>query len=126
MLIYPQPSVVKLQVVTLAAKLFVLCPVDQTLGLLNQYIFLLARYDANYDVRDRARMLSSLLSGINSSIPVTSSIDTPAEREGVVLRREQVRMVLFEGKAGIIDAEPVVTGTPPPQHHQPLSSDIFT
>ncbi|PBK79829.1 hypothetical protein ARMGADRAFT_1021326 [Armillaria gallica] len=104
-----EASVVKLQVVTLAAKLFVLCPVDQTLGLLNQYIFLLARYDANYDVRDRARMLSSLLSGINSSIPVTNSIDTPAEREGVVLRREQVRMVLFEGKAGIIDAEPVVT-----------------
>lgn len=105
-----EASVVKLQVVTLAAKLFVLCPVDRTLGLLNQYTFLLARYDTNYDVRDRARMLSTLLSGIDASVPVTNDIDTPAEREGVVLRREQVRMVLFEGKAGIIDAEPVMTG----------------
>ncbi|KAG7450937.1 uncharacterized protein BT62DRAFT_984252 [Guyanagaster necrorhizus] len=102
-----EESVVKLQVVTLAAKLFVLCPVDRTLGLLNQYIFLLARYDTNYDVRDRARILSSLLSGIDSSIPVTNA-DAPSEREGVVLRREQVKMVLFEGKAGVIDVDPVV------------------
>ncbi|KAK0245392.1 armadillo-type protein [Armillaria nabsnona] len=103
-----EASVVKLQVITLAAKLFVLCPVDQILGRLNQYIFLLARYDTNYDVHNRARMLSSLLSGINSSIPVTNSIDTPAEHEGV-LRREQVRMVLFKEKAGIIDSESVVS-----------------
>ncbi|SJL11828.1 uncharacterized protein ARMOST_15239 [Armillaria ostoyae] len=37
-----EASVVKLQVITLAAKLFVLRPVDRTLGFLNQYIPLLA------------------------------------------------------------------------------------
>ncbi|KAK0495242.1 hypothetical protein EDD18DRAFT_1354456 [Armillaria luteobubalina] len=74
-----------------------------------QYIFLLARYDTNYDVHDRARMLSTLLSGIHASIPVTNGIDTPAEREGVILQHEQVRMVLFKGKAGITDVKPFMT-----------------
>lgn len=92
----------KLQIVTLAAKLFVLCPTHRTLGLLARYVFSLARYDVNYDVRDRARMLNSLLSGLS---PILGSDETQEDMGGVVLRREQVRLVLFEGKAAIVEDE---------------------
>ncbi|KIM84396.1 hypothetical protein PILCRDRAFT_818757 [Piloderma croceum F 1598] len=88
---------VKLQICTLAAKLLVLSPTSQPLRLLSRYVFSLARYDANYDVRDRTRMLVSLLAGL------APTLDEDGERGGVVLRREQVRRVLFEGKAGIIE-----------------------
>ncbi|KIK59725.1 hypothetical protein GYMLUDRAFT_44158 [Collybiopsis luxurians FD-317 M1] len=90
---------VKLQIITLAAKLLVLNPGDQTLGLLNQYVFSLGRYDLNYDVRDRARMLSALLIGVDPNILVAE------ERGGVVLRSEQVKVVLFNGKAGVTDSD---------------------
>ncbi|TFK40175.1 adaptin N terminal region-domain-containing protein [Crucibulum laeve] len=99
-----EASLVKLQIITLAAKLLVLCPVDRTLGLLTRYVFSLARYDLNYDVRDRAKMLSSLLAGVSPS--GLANGEEPEERGGVVLRREQVRLVLFEGKSGIVDDEP--------------------
>ncbi|KAF9065321.1 adaptin N terminal region-domain-containing protein [Rhodocollybia butyracea] len=93
---------VKLQIITLAAKLLVLNPTDQTLILLNRYVFLLARYDSNYDVRDRARVLSSLLLGVAPSILASYDEIIPAEeRGGVVLRNEQVKVVLFNGKANI-------------------------
>ncbi|KIK25074.1 hypothetical protein PISMIDRAFT_643263 [Pisolithus microcarpus 441] len=96
-----EKSVVKMQIVTLAAKLFVLCPTDHTLELLCRYVFSLGKYDLSYEVRDRTRMLTSLLSSVLPSIdgaqPETSI------GEGVVLRREQVKKVLFEGKAGTAD-----------------------
>lgn len=58
----------------------------------------LARYDMNFDVRDRARMLGALLVG---AIPGLHEDDEEQESQGgVVLRREQVRLVLFEGKMG--------------------------
>ncbi|KAF8871773.1 armadillo-type protein [Infundibulicybe gibba] len=94
-------STVKLQIITLAAKLFVLCPSDPTLTRLNKYVFSLARYDLNYDVRDRARLLASLLDGIAPGSIYTN--ENPEDRGGVVLRREQVKLVLFEGKAGIVE-----------------------
>ena len=88
----------KLQIITLAAKLLVLCPADRTLVLLNRYVLSLARYDMNFDVRDRARMLGALLVG---AIPGLHEDDEELESQGgVVLRREQVRLVLFEGKMG--------------------------
>ncbi|KZT06124.1 uncharacterized protein LAESUDRAFT_813041 [Laetiporus sulphureus 93-53] len=90
---------VKLQILTLVAKLLVLSPTDRTLDLLSRYVFSLARYDLNFDVRDRARMLSSLLSGVNAAVAHDGeSYEDPG---GVTLRREQVRMVLFEGKLGL-------------------------
>ena len=64
----------------------------------------LARYDLNFDVRDRARMIGSLLLGV-----VNNLLEDDEEREdqgGVVLRREQVKLVLFDGKLG-----------PPPDSH---------
>ncbi|KAI5985981.1 adaptin N terminal region-domain-containing protein, partial [Pisolithus albus] len=96
-----EKSVVKMQIVTLAAKLFVLCPTDHTLELLCRYVFSLGKYDLSYEVRDRTRMLTSLLSC------VLPSIDGPQPETsiggGVVLRREQIKKVLFEGKAGTAD-----------------------
>lgn len=92
---------VKLQAINLAAKLFVLSPSDHTLGLLSRYVFSLARYDTNYDVRDRARMLTSLLSGITPT-PLVNGAKSE-DRGGVVLRREQVRLVLMDGKSGIAE-----------------------
>jgi AP-3 complex subunit beta len=85
---------VKLQAITLAAKLLVLSPSHATLTQLGKYVFALARYDRNYDVRDRGRMLQQLLAGV---VPDIGAADTK-EVGGVVLRRAQVRIVLFEGK----------------------------
>ncbi|KAA3672577.1 AP-3 complex subunit beta [Paragonimus westermani] len=54
-----QEPVVKLQVLNLAAKLCIVNP-RQT-QLLTQYVFNLARYDLNYDIRDRSRLLRALI-----------------------------------------------------------------
>lgn len=86
---------------TLASKLLVLSPEDRTLKLLARYVLNLARYDQNYDVRDRARMMASLLSGV---IPQVANGTDAEERGGVVLRSEQVKMVLFDGKSNVADA----------------------
>lgn len=96
-----ESPLVKLQVLTLAAKLLVLSPHHQTLTLLARYVFSLARYDSNYDVRDRGRMLASLLVGSGAQIDGIQGED----RGGVILRREQVKLVLFEGKSGSMDDE---------------------
>ncbi|KAJ3811520.1 adaptin N terminal region-domain-containing protein [Lentinula aff. lateritia] len=104
---FPKENVlVKLQIITLAAKLLVLDPAEQTLGLIAQYVFSLARYDLNYDVRDRARVLSSLLAGVGSPVLTPDDGITPfEERGGVVLRSEQVKVVLFNGKTNVTDDE---------------------
>lgn len=98
---------------TLAAKLQVLCTTDHhVLALLTGYVFSLARYDTNFDVRDRARMLSALLVGVsphlqhaygNSDNAESWDAVPEADRGGVILRREQVKLVLFEGKLGVQD-----------------------
>ena len=92
--IFAKTVPVKLQAVTLAAKLVVLSPAHDTLTRLAKYVFALARYDRNYDVRDRGRMLQQLLAGV---VPGIGAADAK-EVGGVVLRRAQVRVVLFEGK----------------------------
>ncbi|KAK5639081.1 hypothetical protein RI129_011573 [Pyrocoelia pectoralis] len=48
-------DIVKLQVLNLAVKLYLKNPSET--GMLCQYVFSLARYDQNYDIRDRARLL---------------------------------------------------------------------
>ena len=55
----PQDDAVKLQTVNLAAKLCIANP-KQT-KLLCQYVLSLAKYDQNYDIRDRARFLRQLV-----------------------------------------------------------------
>ncbi|XP_049826846.1 AP-3 complex subunit beta-2 [Aethina tumida] len=52
-------DIVKLQVMNLAVKLSITNP-EQTM-LLSQYILNLARYDQNYDIRDRARFLKQFI-----------------------------------------------------------------
>ncbi|KAB7504364.1 AP-3 complex subunit beta-1 [Armadillidium nasatum] len=54
-----ETDLVKLQIVTLATKLYLTNP-KQT-HLLCQYIFNLAKYDASYDIRDRARFIKALI-----------------------------------------------------------------
>lgn len=54
-----EEDIVKLQILNLAAKLFITNP-KQT-KLLGQYVLNLAKYDQSYDVRDRARFLRQLL-----------------------------------------------------------------
>ncbi|KDQ53109.1 hypothetical protein JAAARDRAFT_137465 [Jaapia argillacea MUCL 33604] len=101
-----EDSIVKLQIITLTAKLLVLNPSDRTLTLLARYVFSLARYDLNYDIRDRARMLSSLLGGVlGGSLQGVEGEFEERDRGGVVLRREQVKLVLFEGKAEIVQKD---------------------
>ncbi|XP_055691768.1 AP-3 complex subunit beta-2 [Lutzomyia longipalpis] len=60
---------VKLQILTMSVKLYATNP-EQT-RLLTKYIFELARYDQNYDVRDRARFLKALV-GIDGEPSVLS------------------------------------------------------
>lgn len=45
-------------------------------------------------------MLTSLLSGVS---PGLTDDELQEDQGGVVLRREQVRLVLFEGKADVVE-----------------------
>lgn len=54
-----EEEIVKLQILNLAVKLF-LTNTEQT-KLLCQYVLTLARYDQNYDIRDRSRLLRQIL-----------------------------------------------------------------
>ncbi|XP_023227942.1 AP-3 complex subunit beta-1-like isoform X1 [Centruroides sculpturatus] len=54
-----EEDIVKLQTLNLASKLY-LTNAKQT-KLLTQYVFNLAKYDQNYDIRDRARFLRQLI-----------------------------------------------------------------
>jgi len=77
-------------------------------------VFSLARYDLNYDVRDRARMVTALLAGLAPSRSTNGGEeDVQGERRGVVLRREQVKLVLFEGKERVVDIERNIGGCLP-------------
>nr|XP_019050399.1 AP-3 complex subunit beta [Kwoniella bestiolae CBS 10118]OCF29329.1 AP-3 complex subunit beta [Kwoniella bestiolae CBS 10118] len=101
----------KLQIITLATKLLVLSPSASQLNLMSNYLFSLARYDNDYDVRDRARFLHALLKGVRdekgSATPNGGEDEDGQEEEedrgGVVLRREQVKVVIL-GKREIGDS----------------------
>lgn len=116
-----EASLVKLQTLTLAAKLVLLAPTHRTLLLLAQHVLTLARYDEDWDVRDRARMLRALLIGAVAGVMGNNDDEGIGEnwnkeehsgRPGVVLRREQVTRVLFEGKTGTIEEELVADARP--------------
>lgn len=66
--------------------------------LLGRYALTLARYDQDYDVRDRARLVVLLLVGVVPNVLGEEEHDK-GEDGGVILRKEQVKMVLFEHKA---------------------------
>lgn len=54
-----EDNIVKLQIINLAVKLHVTNPTK--VNLLVQYVLNLAKYDQNYDIRDRARFLRALI-----------------------------------------------------------------
>ncbi|WVF65799.1 hypothetical protein IAT40_000536 [Kwoniella sp. CBS 6097] len=109
----------KLQILTLATKLLVLSPASAQLNLMSNYLFSLARYDGAYDVRDRARFLNALLRGVKDEKKSVSMAengdgnggddqeheevgeqgegdqDQDQDVGGVVLRREQVRVIVL-------------------------------
>lgn len=65
-----EEDAVKLQVLNLAVKLYLTNP--QQTSLLCQYVFTLARYDINYDIRDRARFLKQFIFPNNGKTNVLS------------------------------------------------------
>ncbi|CAE7219719.1 unnamed protein product [Rhizoctonia solani] len=96
----------KLATLTLAAKLLTLSPHSAILQKLTSYVLALARWDTSYDVRDRARWIGGLVRGFlktEESQEGESDEERTEGESGVVLRPEQVRVVLFEGKAGVAD-----------------------
>jgi AP-3 complex subunit beta len=105
-LISGQTMIAKLQILTLATKLLVLAPAESQLLIISQYLSTLARYDAEYDVRDRSRFLHALLRGVRveKDGDVEENGDDEDELGGVVLRREQVRLVML-GKRESADTQ---------------------
>jgi AP-3 complex subunit beta len=105
-----QPNIAKLQILTLATKLLVLSPTTPLLLQLSQYLFTLARYDQDYDIRDRARFLGALQRGIKDE--KASSIENEEDEDvgGVVLRREQVKVVLLAQRHSGEDKSAISTG----------------
>src|SRR5271170_3756231 len=82
------------------------------------YCFNLARFDVDYDVRDRGRILSVLLSDISPMLKeelsgTKSSGKGDTEDEGikrgvVTLRKQQIQMVLMSGKEPAVEeADPI-------------------
>ncbi|KAM7350501.1 adaptor related protein complex 3 subunit ruby isoform 2-T3 [Cochliomyia hominivorax] len=65
-----EEDAVKLQVLNLSVKLYLTNP--QQTSLLCQYVFTLARYDTNYDIRDRARFLKQFIFPSNGKSNVLS------------------------------------------------------
>jgi AP-3 complex subunit beta len=102
-----QTDAPKLATLNLAAKLLTLNPQAGILQKLASYALALARWDASYDVRDRGRWLSGLVRGFlktEDGGEGTEETEAEGDREGgVVLRPEQVRVVLFEGKSSTVD-----------------------
>lgn len=69
-----QHDIVKLQVLNLAIKLYIINPAQT--ALLCQYVFNMARFDQNYDIRDRARLLKYFTQTNDTSklIPLAKTI----------------------------------------------------
>ncbi len=70
-----QPDIVKLQTVNLAAKLCI-ANARQSKPLC-QYVLNLAKYDQNYDIRDRARFLRQLVLPVEVVIIIMYCTDVP-------------------------------------------------
>ncbi|KAL7409699.1 adaptin N terminal region-domain-containing protein [Mrakia frigida] len=96
----------KLSLLTLATKLLSHPTLSspsppRQLVLLSRHLFSLARYDADYDVRDRGRFLRGLARGLlEERDGEEGEDDEGGERGGVVLRGEQIRVVMGGGRVG--------------------------
>ncbi|XP_050533343.1 AP-3 complex subunit beta-1 isoform X2 [Daktulosphaira vitifoliae] len=93
-----EEDIVKLQVMNLAVKLFLTNP-DQT-TLLCQYVLKQAKYDQNYDIRDRSRFLNNILfppeQFINSKLSKQSKNIFLAEKPAPLLQSNFVDREEFQ------------------------------
>lgn len=83
---------VKYQILTLSAKLTCLNPGHETISLLNQYVLNLARYDQNYDIRDRARLLRSL------TLPSTAQTEKLSSTNASNVLSSHLKQILLSDK----------------------------
>lgn len=89
-----EDNITKLQILTLSAKLICLNPDHSILNNLNQYLLNLARYDTDYDVRDRARFLRAL------------TIPNQQEKAGLNQIKHHLKDILLSNKeAPVIESE---------------------
>lgn len=126
----------KLQIITLSTKLNTFLPTtgfehSKTIGLLQAYILQLARYDEDFDVRDRGRFCKALTNRVDGAISTVPHTESEREGEsvkgedkdseemerlgGVVLRRNQVLHILFEGKQAVPNASETGRSTNGPE-----------
>lgn len=71
----------------------------------------MAELDPDYDIRDRVRMIDTMLSGAIPDYLVSSKMPPVDESEPrVVLRLEQVKLVLFNGRPPVTNEEAMKTG----------------
>lgn len=90
-----EDNITKLQTLTLSAKLICLNPTHPTLNTLNQYLLNLARYDTDYDVRDRARFLRAL------TIP-----NQDENKSGLTQLKQNLKEILLSNKqAPVIESD---------------------
>lgn len=90
-----EDNITKLQILTLSAKLICLNATHPILNSLNQYLLNLARYDTDYDVRDRARFLRGL------TIP-----NQGGEKAGLSQIKHHLKEILLSNKeAPLIESE---------------------
>nr|ODN89320.1 AP-3 complex subunit beta [Cryptococcus depauperatus CBS 7855] len=108
---------VKLQILSFATKIITIVPLNIQLDLLSRYLFQLARYDIDYEVRDRARFLNALLRGVTSEKSSNEETNIRGEANdgrnnseqdtgGVILRREQVKYIVFS-KSTLIENDKI-------------------
>jgi len=90
---------VKLQILNLATKLSITNP-KQT-RLLCQYVFNLAKYDMNYDIRDRARFLRQLIMPAASA----SAGEDKAAASGGALTKHVKKIFLATKPAPVLDSK---------------------
>ncbi|ESO12816.1 hypothetical protein HELRODRAFT_62184, partial [Helobdella robusta] len=89
-----EEDIVKLQILNLATKLYLTNP-KQT-KLLCQYVFNLAKYDINYDIRDRARFLRQLVS--------LKEDKTGASKEGGLLAKHAKKILLAPKPVPVLES----------------------
>jgi hypothetical protein len=68
-------------------------PGSNVIALLSRHVLALARYDHDWDVRDRSRLLSGLLRGCSSK-QSPQALASEDDMGGVILRPEQIQLVL--------------------------------
>jgi len=97
----PQDDIVKLQILNLATKLSITNP-KQT-RLLCQYVFNLAKYDLNYDIRDRSRFLRQLI--MPASAALSDERISSAAAGGGALAKHVKKIFLATKPAPVLESK---------------------